>query len=129
MEQKAVPDPVLVRELAGKAIKMLEARAKQFDEARYTSKELAAILQQLADRGAREKAGSWDEAAKTYLAVVAVHLAWRETSRVQPPDLGNELRKIRGLLQSPSDKDGSQGRYTPELLLEPYGMLRKRLGS
>ncbi|HYV38030.1 MAG TPA: hypothetical protein VE988_20255, partial [Gemmataceae bacterium] len=131
MEKQPSPDRKSVQEQTARAIKKLDEWATSMSDSHYSSKDLAAILQHIADRGSKEKAGSWDEATKTYLAVVAIHQAWRDSkgAHAAPPEVNDALRKIRTLLQSTSGGDSPQGRYTPDLLLEPFGLLKKRLGS
>jgi hypothetical protein len=131
MEQKISPDSAAVRLNADMAAKMLGALAKQFEEAHYRPTDLEGFLQQLATQGATHKAASWDEAARTYLGVVAVYYALRDAggSRAPAADVQDALKKIRGLLQFPPDSDSPPPAYTPQLLLEPYGLLRKRLGA
>jgi hypothetical protein len=131
MESQAVPDRKAVQAQTGQAIKTLNQLSARFTAQHYSSKDMAAILEHLVNRGATQKAGSWDEAAKHYLAVVAVHQAWRDArgAHAAPPDVKDALVRIRTLLQSTSGGDGEQGRYTPELLLEPFGSLKKHLGS
>ena len=86
MEQKITPDPKAVEVNADLAAKMLGSLAKQFEAAHYPPADLERLLQQFATQGATRKAGSWDEAARTYLGVVAVHYALRDAggSRAAP---------------------------------------------
>jgi hypothetical protein len=129
MESSAAPDRMAVREQAGHAMKALEPWVKQFNEHSYASEEVAGVLKQLVISGATRKAESWDEAAQTYLAVVAVYMAGRETpgtpSRL--PDLRDLLQQIRSNLLFPPDASGPPVSYTPDTLLQPYGLLQRRL--
>jgi len=133
MENKVAPDSKAVSEQADKVVKALGPWVRQFSapDARYAAEDLAVMIQQLANSGATRKAGSWDEAAQTYLAVVAIYQALRDVNgpQARPPDLQDALKKIRGNLQFTSDSDSPPVGYTPDLLLEPYKLLRKRLGS
>jgi hypothetical protein len=130
MESSAAPDPIAAREQARKAIKALEPWVKQFDDRTYTAEDVASVLKVLVNGGATQKAGSWDEAAQTYLAVVAMTLASRDGSntQLQLPDVRELLKQIRIKLLFPMDSNSPPTAYTPDELLEPYGLLRKRLG-
>jgi hypothetical protein len=130
MGGSVVPDRIAVREQAGKASNALEPWVKQFNDRTYTAKDVTSVLKELVNGGATQKAGSWDEAAQTYLAVVAMHVASRDGSntQLQLQDARELLKQIRIKLLFPMDANSPPTGYTPDELLKPYGLLRKRLG-
>jgi hypothetical protein len=126
MEGRQVPDPIAVRLQAQITSLAFGPLVEQSEARRFTPEDLSSLLKQLTDFGASQKAGSWDEATKTYLAVVAVHQA-AQSAKVPQPPLADALRQIRSLLQFAPGSDSPSLGYTPELLLEPYRLMRTRL--
>ena len=124
MEDKIVPDKDAVRVQAGLASAELAMWAKRFDQDRQASDKLAAMLRELVNKGSKESATSWDEAAQRYLAVVAAYHA----KSTQPLPL-ESLKDIRFLLQSSIYRDGAASGFTPERLQNSYLSLLNRLGS
>jgi hypothetical protein len=130
MEQKA-PDQEAVHKQAREAAKAMQEWARQFKETQYTTKDLSIIMRQIASHGAEQEAGSWDEAAQTYLAVTAIYQALRHAkgAKSPPPDLKDALAEIRRCLQFQKGSDSPLLTFTPQQLLEPYALLLHRLGS
>jgi Cytochrome c554 and c-prime len=127
MESKIVPDCGEVTKQALAAAKTLEAWVTQFNKDRYTPEVLATCLMQLAKQEAPTQVGSWDEAAKTYLAVVAIYHAGGAKAR--RPEVIDALKAIRGVLRFDPDSDSPRRDYQPKDLLDPYKLLQQRLSS
>jgi hypothetical protein len=130
MESKANPDAKAVVAQAGNAIKAFEPLIKQFDDYRYGHSDLATVLKQLARHGAEAKADSWDEAAQTYLAVVAIHQAMHDANRLPArPDVLDALKNIRRELRFEPNTASPRADFSPANLLKSYQILQMRLGS
>ena len=86
--------------------------ADQFKKHEFTSKELENALIRLVDRGEKKPSGSWDEAAQSYLAVVALLEAWGRQKNVhaRPPVLQPTLMQLRGLLRFQDGVDSPRRR-------------------
>jgi hypothetical protein len=125
LEEKST-ERAAVRARAEKTAAALQVLAKQFAAMPDMTPDAAVVFRDLVKRGAREEAKSWDEAARNYLALVALHKAWPKAKR--PRDIESALPGIRKVLQFDETADSPPTNYTPQSLLEPYRLLQRRIG-
>jgi hypothetical protein len=111
---------------AEKTAAALHIVAQQFQAVPDMTPDVEVVFRALAKRGATVEAKSWDDAARNYLALVALHQAWpKDRGR---PDIGGTLTGIRKNLQFDNASDSPPTMYTPQSLLGPYRLLRERIG-
>ena len=126
MESGVIPDKKVVQEKAEQSAKSVGKWLDQFNGAGTASKDAYGILKQIVDRAAKSKARSWEEAAQTYLAVLAMYHASQEAK--SHPQIPEALKAIRPLLQFPDDVDRPPLNYTPEAVRNRFEQLREKIG-
>jgi hypothetical protein len=128
MESKIVPDREAVRQQVDDLLKALIAWTKEIEKGHCGPADVDSVFMRIADHGATHPAASWDEAAQTYLAAVAMgHASSRAKAGSLSPQFLSSLKDIRALLQFPSDRDSPSADFTPEKLQKLYGQMQKKL--
>jgi hypothetical protein len=112
--QQPSPDEARVAEQAGDAAKALDAWLGRVSAAPPMTEDQARTMLRALVAGAERRADSldWDETTQLYLAVAALHAAWRDLSnRPLPPGLTADVRALGLRLKSafPVDAKGRRG--------------------
>jgi hypothetical protein len=122
MEQRS-PDGKAAPAAVKKAVAALDRWAATAEKHKYAAADVGGLLKELVGRGADRPADSWDEAAKLYLAVLALNQA-APRSQLKGP-----LADIADALRFPPDSDGPRPSYTPQRLQELYAALQRQLAK
>jgi hypothetical protein len=88
----------------------------------FTAIDKTAMIREVAHYGASNRAGSWEEAARTYLAAAAI---FQMSGASQKTNVKTAMIRIRDLLRFRDDTANPRREFSPQRMLELFDNLQK----
>ena len=124
---KAIPRQDVVTGKAQASVKEMHALLNRIQRSdRSGTIEIAELFSRLANKDSAD--AGWDSASQQYLALAALHNAWKDSGK-PPPSLAPTLKELAEVLRFPKGFDSPGSAFSPNVFREKLPVLQKSMSE